>query len=63
VIASIPSPSQPGFSIGPFEIHMYGLMYAIAVTAAVIVTRRRWSKLGGDPELPHQVAIWGFPPG
>jgi prolipoprotein diacylglyceryl transferase len=63
VIASIPSPSQPGFSIGPFEIHMYGLMYAIAVTAAVLVTRRRWGKLGGDPELPLQVAIWAFPAG
>ena len=63
MIASIPSPSQPGFGIGPFEIHVYGLMYAIAVTAAVLIVRRRWSKLGGDPELPLQVAIWAFPAG
>src|ERR1700712_441922 len=42
---------------------MYGLMYAFAVTAAVLIVRRRWSKLGGDPELPFQVAIWAFPAG
>jgi prolipoprotein diacylglyceryl transferase len=63
VIASIPSPSQPGIGIGPFEIHAYGLMYAIAVTAAVLIVRRRWRALGGDPELPLQVAIWAFPAG
>jgi prolipoprotein diacylglyceryl transferase len=63
VIASIPSPSSSGFEIGPFDIHMYGLMYAFAVTAAVLVTRRRWSRLGGDPELPFKVALWGFPAG
>ncbi|HVV90194.1 MAG TPA: prolipoprotein diacylglyceryl transferase [Solirubrobacterales bacterium] len=63
MIASIPSPSQPGFDIGPFEVHVYGLMYAIAVTVAVLIVRRRWKALGGDPELPLQVAIWAFPAG
>jgi prolipoprotein diacylglyceryl transferase len=63
VIASIPSPAQPGIGIGPFEIHAYGLMYALAVTAAVLIVRRRWRALGGDPELALQVAIWAFPAG
>ncbi|MBS1889348.1 MAG: prolipoprotein diacylglyceryl transferase [Actinobacteria bacterium] len=63
MIASIPSPSSSGIGIGPFEIHVYGLMYAIAVTAAVLIVRRRWKALGGDPELPLQVAIWAFPAG
>ena len=63
MIASIPSPSSSGLEVGPFDIHMYGLMYAFAVTAAVLIVRRRWSKLGGDPELPFQVAIWAFPAG
>jgi prolipoprotein diacylglyceryl transferase len=35
-------------------------MYAIAVIAAVIVCRRRWS---GDPQLVDEVALWGFPAG
>ena len=63
MIASIPSPSQPGIGVGPFEIHAYGLMYAIAVTASILIVRRRWRALGGDPDLVYDVAIWAFPAG
>jgi prolipoprotein diacylglyceryl transferase len=35
-------------------------MYAIAVIAAVLITKRRWS---GKPELVDEVALWGFPAG
>jgi prolipoprotein diacylglyceryl transferase len=35
-------------------------MYAFAVIAAVIITKRRWS---GDPQLVDEVALWGFPAG
>jgi prolipoprotein diacylglyceryl transferase len=63
VIASIPSPSSNGITLGPFEIHAYGLMYALAVTAAVLIVRRRWRNRGGDPDLVYDVAIWGFPAG
>jgi prolipoprotein diacylglyceryl transferase len=63
VVASIPSPSSNGIGVGPFEIHAYGLMYALAVTAAVLIVRRRWRNLGGDPDLVYDVALWGFPAG
>ncbi len=63
MIASIPSPSSNGINLGPFEIHAYGLMYALAVTAAILIVRRRWRNLGGDPDLVYDVAIWGFPAG
>jgi prolipoprotein diacylglyceryl transferase len=63
VIASIPSPSDSGFQIGPFFLHAYGLLYAVAVVAAVMITRRRWVARGGDPELVDEVALWGFPAG
>jgi prolipoprotein diacylglyceryl transferase len=61
--ASIPSPASSGIPIGPFEIHAYGLMYAIAVAAAILITRRRWRAVGGDPDLVYDVALWGFPAG
>ena len=61
--ASIPSPSSSGIPIGPFEIHAYGLMYALAVAAAIYVTRRRWSAVGGNPDLVYDIALWGFPAG
>jgi prolipoprotein diacylglyceryl transferase len=62
-IAFIPSPSQNGFSIGPFFFHAYGIMYVIAVAAAIAIGRRRWAKEGGDPDLIYDVAKWGFPAG
>jgi prolipoprotein diacylglyceryl transferase len=61
--AFIPSPSQNGFYIGPLFIHAYGLAYVFAVAAAIFISRRRWGKLGGDPDLCYEVAMWGFPAG
>jgi prolipoprotein diacylglyceryl transferase len=63
VLASIPSPSANGFHIGPLFVHAYGLAYVAAVTAAVMITRRRWEARGGDRELVYEVALWGFPAG
>src|ERR1700755_1587724 len=60
VFASIPSPHDSGISIGPFFLHAYGVLYAVAVVAAVLITRRRWR---GPPELVDEVALWGFPAG
>ena len=62
-LAYIPSPSENGFHIGPLFVHAYGLAYVFAVTAAILVTRWRWSKMGGDPKLPQETAIWAFPAG
>ena len=59
----IPSPSANGFHIGPLFIHAYGLAYVVAVTAAIIITRRRWQAVGGNRDLVYDVAIWGFPAG
>jgi prolipoprotein diacylglyceryl transferase len=61
--AYIPSPSANGFHVGPFFLHAYGIMYVIAVAAAILVTRVRWRKDGGDPDLVYEVAMWGFPAG
>ena len=61
--AFIPSPHQNGFSIGPFFLHAYGIAYVFAVAAAILVTRRRWEKLGGNPDLVYECAMWGFPAG
>jgi prolipoprotein diacylglyceryl transferase len=60
---SIPSPSQNGWYIGPFFVHAYGVAYVFAVAAAILVTRWRWARAGGDPKLPQDTAIWAFPAG
>jgi prolipoprotein diacylglyceryl transferase len=61
--AYIPSPSENGIHIGPLFLHAYGLMYVLAVAAVVLMTRYRWAKRGGDPDLPYRTALWGFPAG
>ncbi len=62
-LAFIPSPPHNGFSIGPVFFHAYGIAYVFAVAAAILISRRRWRALGGDPDLPYEVAMWAFPAG
>jgi prolipoprotein diacylglyceryl transferase len=60
---AIPSPSSNGFSVGPFFFHAYGIAYVFAVAAAIYISRRRWGRVGGDPELCYEIAMWAFPAG
>ncbi len=62
-LAFIPSPSINSFHIGPLEIHFYALMYLVGIALAIIITRRRWSAMGGDPDLVGDVALWAVPAG
>jgi prolipoprotein diacylglyceryl transferase len=62
-LAYIPSPSSSGFYIGPLFFHAYGICYVFAVLAAIVISRRRWKRRGGDPDLIGEIAVWGFPAG
>ena len=59
----IPSPPINGFHLGPLNIHFYALGYIIGITLAILITRRRWRALGGDPDLVNDIAIWVVPAG
>ena len=61
--AAIPSPDSGELHIGPLAVHVYGLMYAVGVLAAVALTARLWEHRGGRRELVHDVALWAFPAG
>ena len=63
LISFISSPSANGFHVGPFFVHAYGLMYVLAVIAAILITSRRWEAVGGHRELVQECALWGFPAG
>jgi prolipoprotein diacylglyceryl transferase len=58
-LASIPSPSDG--TLGP--LHMYGLMIALGVLAAVELGRARWRAKGGDPDDIYAIALWAVPAG
>jgi prolipoprotein diacylglyceryl transferase len=59
----IPSPPVSGFHLGPLFIHVYGLMYVVGIALAIVITRRRWRAMGGDPALVGDVALWAVPAG
>ena len=61
--AHLPSPPISGFHLCPLVIHFYALAYLVGITAAVIITRRRWRAVGGDPDLVGDIALWSVPAG
>ncbi len=58
-LASIPSPSTGVYHLGPFTLHMYGLMLLLAIAGALWLTGKRWVRFGGDWDLVFRVAIYG----
>ena len=59
----IPSPSFNNFHIGPLDIRFYALAYLVGIAAAIIITRRRWRAVGGDPDIVGDIALWSVPAG
>src|SRR5579863_10233563 len=59
----IPSPPISSFHVGPLDVHFYALGYIIGITLAILITRRRWRALGGDPDLVNDLALWIVPAG
>lgn len=58
MLASIPSPSFNVFEIGPLDVHVYGILIAIGVAVAAVVTTRRFQAWGGDPRLAERAMTW-----
>jgi prolipoprotein diacylglyceryl transferase len=59
----IPSPPINSFHIGPLDVHFYALAYIVGITLAILITRRRWRALGGDPDVVNDIALWVVPAG
>lgn len=59
----IPSPPINSFHIGPLDIHFYALGYIVGIFFAIWITRARWRKAGGDPDLINEIALWVVPAG
>lgn len=59
-VASIPSPSDGSLSIGPLDIHAYGLMIALGVVAAIWLSGRRLVAAGaGTRDDMSTIGLWG----
>jgi prolipoprotein diacylglyceryl transferase len=58
LLGSIPSPAQNVLEIGPLTIYFYGILIAVGVIVAIVVSRKRYVRFGGSGELFEKTAIW-----
>jgi prolipoprotein diacylglyceryl transferase len=63
LLASIPSPSEGTFDLGPLTVHLYGLTLLVAILLCVWLTAYRWRRLGGDTDVVMRAAVWGVAAG
>lgn len=61
MIASIPSPEQSVWFIGPFPIRAYAMFILAGIVVAVWITQRRLAGRGGEPGQALDVAVWAVP--
>ena len=61
MIASIPSPPQAVWFIGPFPIRAYAMCILAGIVVAVWITQRRLNDRGGKPGQALDVAVWAVP--
>jgi phosphatidylglycerol---prolipoprotein diacylglyceryl transferase len=64
LLASIPSPTDPFiFHLGPLAPRWYGVLLAVGIEIAILVTRSQLALRGRDPGIAGEVAVWAVPCG
>ncbi len=61
ILASIPSPGQGVWHLGPLPIRAYALCIIAGVVVAIWVGERRWVARGGAKGQVGDIAIWAVP--
>jgi prolipoprotein diacylglyceryl transferase len=59
--ATIPSPSQGVWHLGPVPIRAYALCIIAGIVLAIVIGERRWVARGGTAGEIQDVAIWAVP--
>ena len=57
-LASIPSPPWNSIPIGPFEIHVYGLLIGIGVILSMTVTVNRYAETEEERQTLERILVW-----
>ncbi|GLW12235.1 prolipoprotein diacylglyceryl transferase 1 [Microtetraspora sp. NBRC 13810] len=60
-LASIPSPSEGVWYLGPIPLRAYALCIMLGVVVAVWLGERRWRARGGAPGTIVDLAVWAVP--
>ncbi len=61
VTASIPSPSQGVWHLGPLPLRGYALAIILGIVAAIWIGERRWVARGGTRGEISDLAVWAVP--
>ena len=61
VVASIPSPSQGVWHLGPVPLRAYALCIIAGVVVAIWLGEKRWVARGGRPGTVSEIAVWMVP--
>lgn len=59
--ATLPSPTQSVWHLGPFPVRAYALCILVGIVAAAWITGRRLAVRGGTPAQALDVAAWAVP--
>ncbi|HET6752878.1 MAG TPA: prolipoprotein diacylglyceryl transferase [Jiangellaceae bacterium] len=59
--ASIPSPSNAVWQLGPIPVRAYALCILAGILVAIWVGNRRWIARGGAPGVVGDIAVWAVP--
>ena len=59
--ASIPSPSNAVWQLGPIPIRAYALCILAGILVGIWVGNRRWIARGGAPGVVGDIAVWAVP--
>lgn len=61
VIASIPSPSENVWNLGPFPLRGYALAILAGIFVAAWLTSKRWVARGGNTDQVINITFWAVP--
>ena len=61
VLASIPSPTQGVWQVGPLPVRAYALCILLGIVVAIWLGDRRWRARGGRPGTIGDIAAWAVP--
>ncbi|MDD2857929.1 MAG: prolipoprotein diacylglyceryl transferase, partial [Candidatus Nanopelagicales bacterium] len=61
LLASIPSPEQGVWNLGPVPIRAYAFAIILGIVLAVWIGNRRYEARGGQPGTITDLAIWAVP--
>jgi prolipoprotein diacylglyceryl transferase len=59
--ASLPSPSNAVWQLGPIPVRAYALCILAGILVAIWVGNRRWIARGGAPGVVGDIAVWAVP--